>query len=145
MPKHSIGVTLLPDYGMGGIYTRYYDHLGFYGSYGHTIAGFSARRFDTAQKIAIGTQYLIFNANTSYPSWFSAGVSYNTYKGMDANYAKVKYASQPWDCQLGFGLMIQLIDVGFRYDLLKNEGQLDILINFGHRLIKQKHLRYRHY
>jgi hypothetical protein len=141
MPKHSAGIVLMPDYGMGVNYSRYFGHVGVYGSYAHTIVGFSSRRFDTSQKISAGAVFLLFSANTRYPFYIQAGTSYNTYKGLQPYNKRNPHTAQPFDYQVGVGSMANRVSVGFRYDILKNEASVDLAYNFGRQLIKHKHRR----
>jgi hypothetical protein len=141
MPKQSAGISLMPDYGAGVNYSRYFGHVGVYGSYAHTIMGFSTRRFDSSQKISTGLIYLIFDNSTKYPFCFLAGTSYNTYKDVNPFYAKDKHTTQPFDLQLGVSSMIDLFNVGFRYDVMKHEASVDFSMNFGKQVIRHKNRR----
>jgi hypothetical protein len=138
MPKRSVGITLMPDYGMGVIYSQYFGHVGVYGSYAHTILGFSSRRFDSSQKASLGIILLSYGPNTKYPFAFSIGTDYNTYKGLQPDYKKNPHTGQPFDLQLGVSKMVNLINVGFRYDVFKNEASVDLSVNFGRQLIKYR-------
>jgi hypothetical protein len=138
IPKQSAGITLMPDFGAGVVYSRYFGHVGFYGSYAHTIMGFSPRRFDSSQKLSAGAVFLFYSANTKYPFYIQAGGSFNTYKNLQT---KEPHASQPFDYQVGIGEMFNYLNVGFRYDVYKNEASVDLQWNFGRQLIKYKHNR----
>ena len=139
MPVRSVGITVLPDYGLGVIYTQYFNHIGIYTSYAHTILDFS-KRYDSSQKISFGCQYLFFNKMSNYPLILSLGTSYNTYQGARTVYRN-PYTLQPFDVQAGFGMMLNGFNVGFRYDVFKNEAMVDVSWNIGKQLAKFKHKR----
>lgn len=141
MPKRAFGLTILPDYGFGLSYTHYAGHVAAYASYDHNLKIYSGNRFDKSQKISAGIAYLFFDNTTKYPGYLSLGASYNTYADVIPFYAANKKAMQPYDLQLGTGAIINHIAVGFRYDIIKNDAMIDLKVNFGRKIIKQKYTR----
>ena len=136
-PKRAVGVSLLPDYGAGVIYTQYFGHIAPYASYSHTIMHFSTR-YDIANKVAIGASYVFFKRTTYLPGYLTAGMSYNWYE-TGVNYiTQSRYTTMPCDLQLGFGIVLKSVNVGFRYDCFKKDASVDVSWNFGRNIMKFK-------
>jgi len=137
MPTFSTGITLMPDYGAGIICTRYFNHVGIYASYGHTIMNFS-KRYGQSEKVSLGIDYIIFQRNTFIPAYLSVGTSYNRYNETVQNMAPNYYTTMPFDLQLGCGMMLKSLDVGVRYDAFKKDASIDLQWNIGKQFIKYK-------
>jgi hypothetical protein len=116
------------DRGWGVKYDRLFDNVGLYvapekGTY-HLLQG-------TVSHMKIATGILVkFNPGYEYNPFFSLGFAYHKFWGEDRLWNIEKRTFEPMSLEFGVGNCFNRVNIGFRLDVIKNEGTIDLGYKF---------------